>query len=132
MKKACREAHWEPTRSDAAEAYCQKEDSRLDGPWHFGEKPVQRNSKASWEEIRDKAKSGKLEEIPADVYVRCYSTLKRIAEDNQPIGETLPECRGIIIQGEAGIGKTSYVRSIVPTESLYLKGRNKWWDGYQD
>lgn len=58
---------------------------------------MQRNSKASWEEIREKAKQGKLDEIPADVYVRCYPTLKRIAEDNQAVGETLPECRGIII-----------------------------------
>lgn len=63
--------------------------------------------------------------------MRSYTTLKKIREDHESIGETLPECRGIIIQGEAGVGKTSYVRSIVPTEKLYLKGRNKWWDGYQ-
>jgi len=33
--------------------------------------------------------------------------------------------------GQSGVGKTSYVRSIVPKEELYIKQRNKWWDGYR-
>lgn len=29
-----------------------KEDTRLDGPWSFGVKPVEVNSKHDWEETR--------------------------------------------------------------------------------
>lgn len=77
------------------------------------------------------AKEGKIDEIPADVYIRSYTTLKKIAEDHEQIPATLPECRGIIIYGKAGTGKTSYVRNLIKAEDLYLKGRNKWWDGYK-
>ena len=33
--------------------------------------------------------------------------------------------------GCSGVGKSSYIRSIVPKEDLYIKQRNKWWDGYR-
>lgn len=82
--------HWEPTKSKAAEDYCQKEDTRLDGPWTFGTKKLNRASASAWEEIREKAKAGNLNEIPADVYVRCYNTLNKIAEDHVDKGQTLP------------------------------------------
>lgn len=89
--------HWEPTQSKAAEQYVKKEDTRVEGPWSFGEKALDRASAKAWEDIRNKAKEGRLDEIPADIYVRCYGTLKKIAEDHQQLQATLPQCRGIII-----------------------------------
>lgn len=100
------------------------------GPWSFGMKPINRASKESWDEIRKLAKCGKLDDIPADVYIKCYSTLKRIEENHLEPPETLPECRGIIIVGPPGTGKTSFVRETIPSECLYIKSRTKWWDGY--
>lgn len=32
--------------------YCMKDDTKIEGPWEFGIKPVQRNSKADWEEVK--------------------------------------------------------------------------------
>jgi len=29
-----------------------KEETRIDGPWEFGVKPVQRNNKTDWEEVK--------------------------------------------------------------------------------
>lgn len=49
-----------------------KEESRIDGPWEFGIKPVQRNSKEDWDEVKSKAKAGKLDEIPSEIYVKHY------------------------------------------------------------
>ncbi len=46
-----------------------KADTRVEGPWEFGIKPVKRDSKIDWEEVRQKAKEGRIEEIPADIYV---------------------------------------------------------------
>ena len=52
-----------------------KEDTRLEGPFEFGVKPVKRNSKVDWEEVKQKAKEGRLDEIPADIYVKHYGNL---------------------------------------------------------
>lgn len=82
MKKLHNEVHWELTRSKAADRYCQKSDTRIDGPWTFGIKPLNRANAADWDKIRDLAKQGKMEEVPADVYVKCYRTLKNIQDDH--------------------------------------------------
>lgn len=53
-----------------------KEDTRVEGPFEFGTKPLKRNDKTDWEEVKTKAKQGKLDELSADVYVQHYRTLK--------------------------------------------------------
>lgn len=48
--------HAEPVRRDnGASDYCMKEDTRIDGPWEFGEKPMRRNNGHDWSEVRDLA-----------------------------------------------------------------------------
>lgn len=76
MKKICNRTHWECIRNDKRSyEYCMKEETRLDGPWEFGTKPLVRSSKKDWEEIKEHAKSGNFEKIPADVYVQHYKSL---------------------------------------------------------
>jgi len=83
LKKHCKEAHFEEVRvNNGADAYCMKEDTRLEGPFEYGVKPVKRNSKADWEEVKVKAQTGKLNEIPADIYVKHYGQLRQIAKDH--------------------------------------------------
>lgn len=73
MKKHCPRAHFEPVKVDnGASSYCLKEDTRLEGPWEFGIKPVKRNSKEDWEEVRKLAMEGKMDKIPADIFVKHY------------------------------------------------------------
>lgn len=64
--------HWELTRSDAAEAYVWKEETRIGEPYDLGIKPLRRNSATDWEVIKRHAQRGELEEIPGDVYIRFY------------------------------------------------------------
>lgn len=46
LKKYCSKSHFEMVKKDnGVQAYCMKEDTRLEGPWEFGVKPVKRNSK---------------------------------------------------------------------------------------
>lgn len=46
MKKLCNRSHWELCRSTAAsEKYVLKEDTRVEGPWHYGERPVEKQNK---------------------------------------------------------------------------------------
>lgn len=55
MKKLCPKTHWEIVRfNKAAQLYVMKEDTRVDGPWEFGVKPIVCQSKSSVEEARAK------------------------------------------------------------------------------
>lgn len=75
MKKHCSRAHFEPVKVDnGVSAYAMKEETRVpgEGPWEFGIKPVKRNSKEDWEEVRKNAMEGKLDKIPADIFVKHY------------------------------------------------------------
>ena len=129
-KKLLPEAHCEPVLVDnGADKYCMKEDTRVEGPWEYGQKPLQRNSKKDWDSIYEKAKSGEIESIPADIRVRCYSQLKKIEKDHIHVKDA-DDVRGIWIWGESGYGKSRMARRDYP--NAYPKLCNKWWDGYQN
>jgi len=126
----CREAHVEPSRSSAADEYVWKEDSRVAGTqFELGVKPFRRNSKQDWDLIKKQAQEGKLEEIPADIFIRFYSTLKKVAVEYQK-----PIMRGpqevIVIYGPTGVGKSRMAFEEVG-EDYYIKSPlTKWFDGY--
>lgn len=51
MKKVCKHTHWHPVGIDnGAAAYCMKEDTRIEGPFEFGEKPLHQNVKGECRE----------------------------------------------------------------------------------
>lgn len=88
-----------------------------------------RNEIDRWNRARDAAKSGDFESIDADIYMRCYSTIRRIFVDYMPRPDPLEGTCGVWIYGESGCGKTRAVLSKWP--GCYIKPRNTWWDGYQ-
>lgn len=84
LKKHCGKSHYEPVKiNNGAHTYCMKEDTRLEGPWEFGTKPVQRNNKVDWEEQREFAKKGQLDKIDPKLYITHYQNLRAIAKDHQ-------------------------------------------------
>ena len=88
LKKVCKHTHWHQVGKDnGASSYAMKEDTRLEGPWEFGTKPMDRTSAKDWDKIWEQAKEGKIEDIPADIRVRCYKQVKRIQKDHQVITE---------------------------------------------
>jgi len=108
--------------------YVTKDETRIEGPWEYGEVPLHRNSKEDWEKVFQKAKNGEIESIPADIRVRCYSNLKKIEKDYlKP--EKAEDLRGWWICGPSGYGKSCLAEHLFP--NAYPKGVNKWWDGYQ-
>jgi len=122
--------HFELTRSEAAEAYVWKEETRIGEPFEFGKKPFKRNSSADWEEIRDLAKSGTLDEIPADIFVRCYPSLCRIRSDYlQPIAM---DRTATVFWGPTGTGKSHRAWQQGGDNPYYKDPRSKFWDGYTD
>ena len=128
MKKHDPKAHFEPVKRDnGASAYCLKEETRVEGPWSFGTKPVDRASATDWQKIKDAAKAGQLEEIPPDIYVRCYNSLKRIEKDHQQIPYR-SEPKVSLVLGSPRTGKTR--KAHTDNQGAYIKLANKWWDGY--
>lgn len=76
MKKINGRVHWELIRNDQRSYdYCMKEETRIDGPWEYGERPIRRNNATDWAQVKDAAKRGKLDEVPDDIYVKHYSNL---------------------------------------------------------
>lgn len=114
--------------------YCSKEDTRVAGPWEFGERP-------SWNIKGQKVTNAELLKRPLTELVEeeriplkglkklkedidTYRLLKKADIDREAIAED-----NLWIVGKPGVGKSFWVRSEYGT-SLYLKAQNKWWDGY--
>jgi len=124
------DSHWEPTRSEASEQYVWKEETRIDGTqFELGTKPLKRNSPTDWNVIRDQAKRGDLDSIPADIYIRSYMSLKRIAGDHmEPVAlERIVH----VFWGSTGTGKSRRAWSEGGLDAYPKDPRTKFWDGYR-
>lgn len=130
LKRVCSRMHIEKCRSEEKSIiYCQKEETRVEGPFEFGSKPIHRNNKSDWEGIWNSAKMGKIEDIPKDILIKHYKNIKQIEKDHLK-HEDATNLRGIWIHGMAGFGKSRIARMMFP--EAYPKLCNKWWDGYQN
>lgn len=80
--------HAELSRSSAAREYVWKDETAIANTrFELGVFKLRRNNSKDWDAIKSAAKQGKLDEIPSDVYIRSYNSLKRIAVDHmQPVG----------------------------------------------
>lgn len=126
---SCRGLHAELSRSEAANEYVGKEDSRVMGPWEHGCKPIRRNSRVDWESVWSAAQSGDLASIPASVRVVSYRTLRAI---NSDYASPRPIVRTIwVFWGRSGTGKSRRAWDEAGLGSYGKCPRSKFWDGYQ-
>lgn len=72
--------------------------------FELGRLPVQRGNSIDWQSIADDARAGRLDTIPADIYVRYYGNLKRIACDH--LAPTGGEREVFAFIGPTGTGKS--------------------------
>lgn len=111
-------------------AYCNKDGKYSEsGTKPFSQKEKGESEKERWELALQSAKKRKLEDVPADIQIRYWSSLNKIAEHYKEKPENLEEVCGEWIWGPPGTGKSWTAREENP--SHYIKDPNtKWWDGY--
>jgi Putative viral replication protein/RNA helicase len=116
--------------------YCLKEDTS--NYFETGLCPVSQKRKGErggeaeaerWKDARVAAEEGRLEDIPDDIYIRYYRTLKEIKKDHMIKPSDLDNIENYWIWGKPGCGKSRSARERFP--DFYPKMMNKWWDGYQ-
>lgn len=124
------EAHCEPSRSSAANAYVWKEETRVDGTqFSFGELPFDRSDPKDWERVWTLAKSYKIEEIPADIRIRCYGQISRICADYMRPEAIEKEI--YVFWGKSGTGKTRRAAEEAGPQAYWKSPTSVWWCGYQ-
>lgn len=123
-------AHIEPSRSEAAEAYVWKEETRIQGTqFELGKKPFHRNRDTDWQTVLDAAKRGNFDIIPPDVQVRCYNQLKRIAADHlQPVAI---QRQVAVFWGRTGTGKSRRAWEEAGIDAYPKDPNTKFWCGYR-
>jgi len=122
--------HAELSRSSLSNDYVWKEDTRVDGPWEWGSKPIQRNSPTDWESVWESAKSGNLLSIPASIRVVSYRTLRAIGSDFSVCPPIVREV--FVFWGATATGKSRRAWDEAGLSAYSKDPRSKFWDGYQD
>lgn len=122
--------HAELTRSAAADEYVFKEDTRVDGTqFELGVKVLKRNCPKDWDQIYASAKCGDFENIPKDVLIRSYSSLKKIHVDN--ICPVAQEKEVYVFWGRTGSGKSKRAWEEASLSAYPKSPTSIWWCGYQ-
>lgn len=121
--------HGELTRSDAAENYVWKEETRVSGTqFILGLKPFKRNSVTDWDNVWTAAQSGDLLAIEADVRIRYYRTFCAIASD---FAQAIAVDRTIyVFWGVTGTGKSRRAWEEAGLQAYPKDPRSKFWCGY--
>lgn len=122
--------HAELSRSAAANEYVWKEDSRIGDQFEFGELPFKRNESKDWDRIWEHAKSGAIDEIPPDVRLQHYRTLRTIKADFAVPPAMVREC--FVFCGRTGTGKSRRAWDEAGLSAYPKDPRTKFWDGYRD
>ena len=112
--------------------YCSKSGNTTE----LGIKPMSSKRKGEQEKERyerayEAAKKGDFESIDKDILIRNLGNLKKIRAEHQVKPTALDgTLDNLWIYGPPGSGKTSMAFELYP--DAYLKGLNKWWDGYDN
>lgn len=97
--------------------------------FEFGEKVIKRNNSADWQLVYQQASRGTFEEIPADIRVRHYLSLRRIYNDSLQC--VISPRRTYLFWGTTGSGKTQLCIELFPN-GYYKDPCNLWFDGYSN
>lgn len=122
--------HAELSRSDAADTYVWKDETRVEGTkFEIGKRPFKRQSARDWETIRDSAKSGAIDAIDPSVFVCHYRSLRQIASDYADPVAIVREV--YVFWGRTGSGKSRRAWDEAGMDAYSKDPRSKFWCGYR-
>lgn len=98
--------------------------------FELGKRPFQRNSKRDWDDVLKAAKAGDFDNIPSDIVVRNYGSLKRIAADHMVADGIEKEV--FVYWGKTATGKSRRAWEEAGRDAFPKDPRSKWWCGYRD
>lgn len=121
--------HCELTRSEAADAYVWKEETRVSGTqFELGVRKLRRNNRTDWEYVWEQSATGSIMDIEAGVRFQHYRTIRTIRSDfAQAIGN---EREVEVYWGPTGTGKSRRAWEEAGVDAYPKDPRTKWWDGY--
>jgi len=134
VKKLYPEAHWEPAKGTQKQniAYCSKSETKVQGPFQFGQMQVPGKSKplqSAIKLIKDGYGLKKVwDEYPEMVMLHSRGLSAGLCLQ---LGES-PAWRSLEVHwywGETGVGKTRRAFHEDP-KLYYVVDKGKWWDGY--
>ena len=149
LKKINEKIHWENAfgTSQQASDYCKKDGKDI---FEIGTLPddiKERNkkngnaNKAKWDLYKKLAIEGKFDEIPSNIYIKNMRNLHLLHDMSfkdksmEEFGNKDLKDHFLWLWGSTGTGKSTNARRIAKKiesdREPYLKGLNKWWNGYK-
>lgn len=130
-------AHWEVARGAEPQCveYCTKDDTRVDGPWTFGERQGS-GKRNDLDDIKRKLDAGASAAEIADAhfgswirYRESFEAYKRLRPVDARNGSWKTEL--VVLCGPSGTGKSRLAAELAGQDGYYFNaGGGKWWDGY--
>lgn len=134
-KRVDSNAHWESRKGthEQAKAYCTKDESRVRGPWTYGEEPKGCGKRTDLDAVREAVNEGVSDK---ELWDRFFPSMCRYHKSvsfyrmlTAPRRNTVPEVT--VLWGVTNIGKSWYAQEHYPDAyRLSNSPTGVWWDGY--
>jgi hypothetical protein len=130
--------HWEGRKGsrDDARKYCMKEESRVEGPFEFGEWGRQ-GKRSDLLDFAEDAKAGRskfeLMELHPQVFIKFNRGMNEMIQMYESkVKRDFRQMTVMILKGQAGCGKTQACYRDDPELYAvpYENGKQVWWNGY--